>query len=154
MKYSKEEKLSFTFALLFSFTCNDTSIASNSSSDFTGSSSATTSPWLSLSSFNSYIFAKNAAFLASFATLSKQFIETLYPKHFPHEYSDLTKQKSNLVTLPKINSDEAKHQDCVKILRTYESWIWQLYSKAGLTTEEMPEFDINFQSWESHANPG
>ena len=78
----------------------------------------------------------------------------LYPKHIPHEYSDLTKRKSNIVTLPIINADEAKYQDCVKILRTYESWIWQLYSKAGLTTEEIPEIDINFQSLESHANPG
>ena len=79
----------------------------------------------------------------------------IYPEHISHQFSHLTKNKSTTATLPIIDADEKRYQDCVTILRTYEKWIWELYQKAGLTTEEISNIQTEGTLADGmHADPG
>ena len=38
----------------------------------------------------------------------------------PHEYTDLMLRKSHTEQLPIINANETQHEDCLKIMDTYD----------------------------------
>ncbi len=58
------------------------------------------------------------------------FLADLVPEHIPHEYSELMKQKSSVITMPVLMKDEKKYPDCVDVMDTLEDWIHDIYTKA------------------------
>ena len=80
--------------------------------------------------------------------------KNVYPKHIAHRFSSEMSKKYSFATLPIIDADERRYQDCVLILRTYEKWIWELFSKAGIVTGEIPDINVNEELLSETAAPG
>lgn len=81
-----------------------------------------------------------------------KWLKSVIPAHISHIYSGEMAQKSTIVSLPLLNANEAKYEDCVSILRSYEQWISEIYVKAGLL-DEVPHVD-NPDLPEGSAAPG
>jgi hypothetical protein len=63
--------------------------------------------------------------IPAFHTLKKHI-----PSHIPHEYSQKMATKSQVFPLPIMFYNEAKHEDCMKIMDSYEDQLTSLYTNA------------------------
>ena len=52
-----------------------------------------------------------------------------------HEHSDVTANKSEIMTLPILMKDEKKYSDCVDVLDQLEEWMHDIYKASGLYKE-------------------
>ena len=89
-------------------------------------------------------YADNAKVIVGWIVLQflPQFkvLKGIVPECILHVHSKEMERQSSIVSMPIINANEAKYEDCVSILRMYEKWIAEIYFKAGLL-QEIPQAD-------------
>ena len=66
------------------------------------------------------------------ASLNSLFVSEIELKH---EHSDVTANKSEIMTLPILMKDEKKYSDCVDMLDQLEEWTHDIYKASGLYNE-------------------
>ncbi|XP_057307902.1 uncharacterized protein LOC130645814 [Hydractinia symbiolongicarpus] len=82
-----------------------------------------------------------------------KFLKSFVPQHIDHQYSHEMGERSFIASMPIINANEAHYADCVKILRTYEKWIAEIYHETGML-QNMPNLDDGPLLETFQANPG
>ena len=60
-----------------------------------------------------------------------KWMSSIIPSHIPHPYSIQMSRKSSVFSLPIMFCNEAKYDDCMKIMDNYEREIADYYIKAG-----------------------
>lgn len=68
-----------------------------------------------------------------------RFLKTVLPDHISHPYSQEMAKKSTIIPLPMLFKDEKKYDDVVDILDSYEAWLEEIYSKAGVVHVSQPQ---------------
>ena len=67
-----------------------------------------------------------------------RFLKTVIPNHISHQYSNEMAKKSTIIPLPMLFKDEKKYDDLVDILDSYEAWLEEIYTKAGVVQIPQP----------------
>lgn len=62
--------------------------------------------------------------------VSLRWLDSILPKHIPHNFSDLMSQKTEVRNLKLSFKNEAKYEDCVKILEESEDALIHQYQQA------------------------
>ena len=68
-----------------------------------------------------------------------RFLKTVIPNHISHQYSNEMANKSTIIPLPILFKDEKKYDDVVDILDSYEAWLEEIYTKAGVVQIPQPQ---------------
>ena len=69
------------------------------------------------------------------------FLKSVTPKHIKHRFSNEKSTKSTIIPLPMLDANENNYNDCVKILRAYEEWVYQIYKEAGVVQNRVESFN-------------
>jgi hypothetical protein len=67
-----------------------------------------------------------------------KFLSYVVPVHLPHENQEAMNQKSNVIPFPVLLKDEKKYCEVVDVLDQLESWVHEMYLKAGLCSAPLP----------------
>ena len=59
-----------------------------------------------------------------------KWMESVIPKHIPHEYSHISAKKSTVLPLKMVLKNEAKYEDCVQILEESQKQMKAHYGAA------------------------
>ena len=71
-----------------------------------------------------------------------------------HEHSDVTANKSEIMTLPILMKDEKKYSDCVDMLDQLEEWMHDIYKASGLYKEtKSPATSSSYTFCTRNVNP-
>lgn len=71
-----------------------------------------------------------------------QSYKKLIPEHLPHEYSKKMEAKSLVYPLPIQFRNEAKHEDCLCIMDTYEDQLIKMFTEAFGNTDVLRKFGV------------
>ena len=67
-----------------------------------------------------------------------KYLEHLVPVHLPHANQEAMNTKSNVTPFPVLVKGEKKYSEVVDVLDQLESWIYEMYLKAGLCSAPLP----------------
>ena len=69
------------------------------------------------------------------------FLKSVTPKHIKHRFSNEMSTKSTIIPLHILDTNENNYNDCVRILRAYEEWVYQIYKEAGVVQNRVEPFN-------------
>ncbi|KAK6175941.1 hypothetical protein SNE40_014314 [Patella caerulea] len=71
-----------------------------------------------------------------------KFLKSHLSLHVPHQYSKKMAEKSTVIPLPILFSNETKHEDCLDIMDSYESQLTSLFTAAFGSLEILRKFKV------------
>ena len=79
-----------------------------------------------------------------------KWLKSVIPAHIPHIYSGEMAQKSTIMSLPLLNANEAKYEDCVRILRSTSSGFQRFMSQRAYLIKYLMLTTLKYQRDQLH----